>query len=426
MKKTFTILAAAMFCGIININAQCTGDRYKLEVFSNFDITSDILYGSNINYAALNEDLTLDFYEPNGDTETSRPLIVLAHGGSFIGGSKTGSDVVPLAQDFAKMGYVVASINYRKGFENLFAIDSTDATETVVRAVHDFRAAIRYFKKDFSENGNIYGVDTSLIFAGGVSAGAITAVHVAYMNSESEIPSYIDTTKVGLGGGIEGLSGNPGYNSGITAVINIAGALRDTNWMNVNDLPILSFHGNLDATVPYDTDIIPSPLGGGIMEVDGSLSIHRRANNIGIENCFHTHFEAGHTPHNGNATYTDTTEGVMANFMASFICNETLVCGTNDTIIDFSVDPNGTTLINENVSYGTKIYPNPSSGIVNIESDLAIQSIQLTNLLGEIVISKLSENLNKIQLSKENLPSGIYILTINTTKGPITKKISFK
>ena len=66
---------------------------------------------------------------------------------------------------------------------NPFALDSIDGTETVVRAVHDYRAAIRYFKKDFSENGNIYGIDTSLIFAGGVSAGAITAVHVAYMDN---------------------------------------------------------------------------------------------------------------------------------------------------------------------------------------------------------------------------------------------------
>ena len=80
-------------------------------------------YGNNINYAGFAEDLMLDVYEPNGDTlangdsVTDRPLVLLAHGGSFIGGSKTGSDVVPLAESFAKMGYVVASINYRLGFQ---------------------------------------------------------------------------------------------------------------------------------------------------------------------------------------------------------------------------------------------------------------------------------------------------------------------
>lgn len=420
-----------MFFASINTSAQCVGDRYKLEMFSDFNISSDIQYGSNINYAGFNDDLILDVYEPNGDTMsngdpvTNRPLVILAHGGSFIGGSKTGSDVVPLAESFAKMGYVVASINYRLGFSNPFAIDSIDGTETVVRAVHDYRAAIRYFKKDFSENGNFYGIDTSLIFAGGVSAGAITAVHVAYMDNASEIPNYIDTNQAGLGGGIEGLSGNLGYQSGITAVINIAGALRDTNWMNMSDVPILSFHGDLDVTVPYATDVIPSPLGGDVMKVDGSFSIHARANNIGLENCFHTHYGAGHVPHTGSAIYTDTTINMMANFMSSFVCNETLVCGTNDTLIDFNVDPNSIASFYDNISDMIKIYPNPSSDLVNIESEFVIQSIQLTNLLGKIVVLKSNLNVNKTELSKNNLPNGLYILTLNTANGPVIKRISF-
>ena len=74
--------------------------------------------------------------------------------------------------------------------------------------------------------------------------------------------------------------------------------------------------------------------------------------------------------------------------MSSFVCNETLVCGTNDTLIDFSVDPNSPASIYYSSIDRTKIYPNPSSDLVNIESDFAIQSIQLTNLLGEIVVLK--------------------------------------
>ena len=89
---------------------------------------------------------------------TERPLIIWAHGGSFVAGSKTGTDVVPLAEDFAKMGYVTASISYRLGMENtpLPGPDSVDATETVIRAVHDGRAAVRFFRKDYVENGNTY------------------------------------------------------------------------------------------------------------------------------------------------------------------------------------------------------------------------------------------------------------------------------
>ena len=77
MKKIFTLIAVAMFFGTININAQCTGDRYKMQIFSGFDITSDILYGNNISYTGSSEDLTLDVYEPAGDTETNRPLMII-------------------------------------------------------------------------------------------------------------------------------------------------------------------------------------------------------------------------------------------------------------------------------------------------------------------------------------------------------------
>ena len=421
MKKIFTFIAVAMFLGTINTNAQCTGDRYKMQIFSGFDITSDILYGNNISYTGSSEDLTLDVYEPAGDTETNRPLMIICHGGNFTSGSKTGSDVVPLAEDITKMGYVVASINYRLGFEGLFSgtLDSVFATETVVRAVHDYRAAIRYFKKDFSENGNTYGIDTSLIFASGVSAGAITAVHLGYMDQPSEIPTYIDTNKVGLGGGIEGISGNPGYNSKIAGVINIAGAIRDTNWMQANDTPILSFHGDQDATVPYDTDIIYLLGAFEIMRVDGSQSIHLRTNNVGITNCFLTHYGAGHVPHVGSDPFKDTTLTYMSNFMSSIVCNETLNCSYDGTTVT-------NVAVSETLSYKTDIYPNPTNNFFRINSEVLIEEINIINLLGEIVATERNVNSTSIEMQRNNIPSGVYLLTIKTVNGVKTQKISFE
>jgi para-nitrobenzyl esterase len=420
MKKTFTLIATAMFFGTITTNAQCSGDRYKMQIFNGFDITSDILYGNNISYTGGSENLTLDVYEPAGDTETNRPLMIICHGGNFTSGSKTGSDVVPLAEDITKMGYVVASINYRKGFEGLFSgtLDSVFATETVVRAVHDYRAAIRYFKKDFSENGNTYGIDTSLIFASGVSAGAIAAVHVAYMNQPSEIPTYIDTNKVGLGGGIEGLSGNQGYSSTIAGVINIAGALRDTNWMQTNDTPILSFHGDQDATVPYGTDIIWLLGAFEIMRVDGSQSIHLRANNVGITNCFLTHYGEGHVPHVGNNLIKDTTLTYMSNFMSSIVCSETLNCGYDGTTVYLGIA--------EGNQEEVTVYPIPAASNITIQARSIIKEVQLMNLLGEIVLTKQGNNADNMQITRNQLPIGVYILSIKTDIGTTTKKISYE
>ena len=55
----------------------------------------------------------MDFYAPPpaSDKRAKRPVVVLIHGGSFIGGDK--SSWAPLATVLAQRGFVVGSINYR-------------------------------------------------------------------------------------------------------------------------------------------------------------------------------------------------------------------------------------------------------------------------------------------------------------------------
>ena len=74
--------------------------------------------------------------------------------------------------------------------------------------------------------------------AGGVSAGGIIAVNAAYLDQESEIPAsivdYIDEN-----GGLEGSSGNEGYDSHFHGIINLCGAIGDYNWIVEGDIPIV-------------------------------------------------------------------------------------------------------------------------------------------------------------------------------------------
>lgn len=336
MKRSFSLIIFLLFftCNHIAKAQGCTSGRYSSPVFSSFNKTSDISYGQNIDYQGNNTDLKLDVYQPIGDTMTERPLIIWAHGGSFVAGSKTGTDVVPLAEDFAKMGYVTASISYRLGMENtpLPGPDSVDATETVIRAVHDGRAAVRFFRKDYVENGNTYKIDTSKIFFGGVSAGGFIALHLAYLDLGNEMPTdYVDTSQVGLNGGVEGNSGNPGYSSKVKAIINSAGALRDTSYMSNNTTPVISFHGTQDATVPYGSTVIYMLGIFPIMQVDGSESIHQQANKLGINNCFIPFNGQDHVPHVANATYYDTVYTFTKNFLMQFVCNSFIYC-SYDTI----------------------------------------------------------------------------------------------
>ena len=125
--------------------------------------TSNVVYGANIKANGANQSLTMDIYQPTGDVETARPLIVWAHGGSFIGGTSADADVATLSQAFAKKGYVCASINYRLG---LTPFDSVGAVKAVLRAVQDMKASIRFFYKD-KLTTDTYKIDTNNIFIGG-------------------------------------------------------------------------------------------------------------------------------------------------------------------------------------------------------------------------------------------------------------------
>lgn len=395
----------------------CGNGRYMSKVFTGFDLTSDIKFGYNYNLNGNIDSLKLDVYQPQGDTLSMRPLMILIHGGTFIGGSKTGADVKPLAEDFAKMGFVTSSINYRLGMQGIPfpGPDSSDATESVIRAVHDARAAVRFFKKDFSENGNTYKIDTNLIFILGVSAGAITAIHLAYLDEISEYPTYVDTTKLGLGGGIAGNSGNPGYSSAVKAIINSAGAVRDTSWIKPGNTPILSFHGTNDGTVPYGTDMISVSGIWQIMVVDGSASIEVRTGNLGVTSCLKTFPGADHTPHVGNAQYTDTLERYSSNFLKGFICN--------GAAIECSFDFVG---LNEFVNNDdvVSVYPNPSNGTFNILLPEAENFKEVTfnmyNILGEKIYCQNLIN-HTTQINNEPLVPGMYLYVISRGNEPIGK-----
>ena len=152
----------------------CDDFRYRYTgAFDEVEVDYDVPYGENINVNFVPEELVVDIYTPVGDSHESRPLVIMAHGGFFVAGSNDGIDVVPLCEDLARMGYVVASMSYRLGVD-LFGDLQTEFVKAVWRGVHDSRAAVRYFRQSV-DYGNPYAIDTNRIFLGGVSAGGFIA-----------------------------------------------------------------------------------------------------------------------------------------------------------------------------------------------------------------------------------------------------------
>ncbi|MBL4623653.1 MAG: T9SS type A sorting domain-containing protein [Flavobacteriales bacterium] len=416
MKKITTLLSILL--ATYSFAQDCAQGRYKDEIFSTVNKTSNIQYGSNDDKNGANVNLSLDVYQPDGDTITDRALIIMAHGGSFIGGSKTGSDVVDLCNDLAKKGYVVASIDYRIGMNGIPfpGPDSADATETVFRAVQDGRAAVRFFRKDFVENANSYGIDSSQIYFAGVSAGGFIALHLAYLDEMAEFPSYVDTVaEPGLTGGLEGNSGNAGYSSKVVAIVNIAGALGDRSWATAGSTPCLSLHGNQDGTVPYNTDILYMSGIFEIMVVDGSSSVATQLDAVGVNNCYKEFNGADHVPHVNSQTYYDTTLTYMTGFLAQFTCGDPFTCS----------DATLFTSINKlNASHTVfDVYPNPATNFITVKSGLLNEAtIEIFDLLGKRVYFNQSANSTEI-IDVSNLKSGQYVVKLSDDTGSVSQKM---
>lgn len=409
----FTILGLSFG---MKAQAQCSGERYYNFVFPNAPIvTSNVAYGENTKFEGNNQILKLDVYEPNGDTASLRPLVIFAHGGSFVGGSKTGTDVVPFCKDLAKLGYVTASIEYRLGMNGLPlpGPDSSDATEAVMRGVHDGRAAVRFFRKNADTGGNTYRIDPNNIFFGGSSAGGFIALQMAYLDQPSEIPTYIDTVgQQGLTGGIEGNSGNPGYSSEVRAIINMCGAIGDTSWINAGDEPVINFHGTNDDVVPFGTDIITLLGFFPLLKVDGSNSVNARVNHLGITNCFEIHEGQGHTPATGNAAYYDTSLVKIRNFLYHFVCGDALNCNYNGSVVNAA----GTGIQdNSAISQQWSIFPNPASNYLTIDLNNVASNqtqVNIINALGQTVVSIENKIHKQLQVDMNDLPKGIYFVQL--------------
>jgi hypothetical protein len=422
MKKLYhSMLALLVLATAGTAQTTCNGGRYATDVYTNVTTTSGVVYGNNTNYLGNAQSLTLDVYQATGDTSIARPLIIWVHGGSFLGGSSTDVDVSSLSTHFAKKGFVCASINYRLGMSQ---IDSSNAIYAVIRAVQDLKAAVRFFRKD-KANGNTYKIDTSNIFIGGSSAGAITVLHAVYLKRDCQIYPYINPTKLAQLGGLSGTSGNPGYSTSVKGVISLCGALATYGLMEVGDVPLCSMHGTADQTVIYGRGVV-NP-GIPLMYLDGSRVIYKQAIKIGVQNNFYTFVGAPHVPYAGNTTaqlaYMDTT----VNFVRDFLIGR-LGC-TNPALQPADAPFGNATLYTYNPcvtgieTYNTtnllnRVYPNPSNGNVNLvfTNNNATHIIELSDMTGKLVASGKTNEATYV-LEKGSLNPGVYFLRVSNAQG---------
>ena len=396
-------LCLLLLASISPILAQCNGDRYLNSVFTAVNDTQNIKYS----YSNGATGLRMDVYEPAGDINApARPLIIMAHGGSFTAGDENSADIVEICTRFAKHGYVAASIQYR--LANLTQlIDSTQMIGVVLRAVHDMKASVRYFRED-AATVNRFNIDSTKIFVGGASAGAILAAHLVYLNDLTEVPTYIADI-VAANGGIDGSSGYPNHSSTVQGLINFCGGLNKAEWIDAGDVPLVSIHGNVDSTVPYGHGEVLQSSGGALFDLvtlDGSQIMHARAESEGVYNALWTIAGGEHMVHT-DAAHIDQTETFVCNFLYPLVCT----------------DVNGIESA-EQFAFAVSIAPNPNQGTFHVQlpQENGTYQVALFDAVGKQLAQYSQVSGGTFDIA-QNLAKGIYWLQVNHAKGTVTKPI---
>jgi len=313
---SITVLVSPLI--VFSQPTDCLTDRYQKKVFNNIKITNNITYGLAQNVLGLNQSLELDFYEPNPTEEylEKRPLVLMFFGGSFVTGSKNDTSIKTWCDSLAHYGYACAAVEYR--LDNIFNfVLPNQGVRAAYRAIQDGRAAIRFLLEDPNNFG--FNIASDYIYTGGESAGAITAIHIAYLD-DTERPTESFNPDMGC----LDCSGNT-YNQpfSIAGVIDLWGATLDLDYIDkAEDVPMVIIHGDNDDVVPFTSGFpFNIPL---LPVVFGAVPLDNKMNIDNISHQFYPYIGEGHTIYGSQSGFPNQFWKPIFMQATEFIEEETL------------------------------------------------------------------------------------------------------
>jgi len=417
--KTRLLILFITLVSFTGLSAQCL-DPYYPKIYSSRE-EAGIIFGTVDQYDGTPVVLKMNIWKPVGDNNTTRPLLIWIHGGGFYSGVK--EDMDSLASYYAQRGYVSATIAYRLGFYGPgfypapFTYDSSEVIRAAFRAIQDAHGALRFLKG----RAAVDSTNTQLAFVGGASAGAITALNLAYVNDPSEQPGDVDSisnvvtlfsnaVRPSLGPYTGALNLN-GENSDVKAVVNLFGAVLDTTVIDLNTDPALfSYHQTGDPVVPCGYNVglwnMPLNVSANYPHLYGSCAIESRVLNLGYSP---THYQS--------LFYNGTTHGIhdeplvdtlVARFLSDLICET--IAGVNDPGDSFQA---------------SVLYPNPAGEEVFLKTGkhFGVTEIRVCNLSGAVVYKQEVITPSTVTIPLRNLSNGIYFMQITSSAGTESLKL---
>jgi dipeptidyl aminopeptidase/acylaminoacyl peptidase len=224
------------------------------------------------------ENLKLDVYLPQSDSDFERATIIYLHGGGFSSGKRDSEGIKKFCNEMAGYGYVVASISYRltrKDKESGFGCEcpAEDKLNTFIWAAQDVQDATFFLIQNLEQ----FGINPQKIILAGSSAGAEAVLNAAYLPPMCY-----------------GLDSGPVSYAG---VISMAGAIPDTVVIyDESAVPSMLFHGTDDNAVPYATAPHHYCKQGdpGYLILNGSYTIAQKLKELNVPYWLHTTCGAGH------------------------------------------------------------------------------------------------------------------------------------
>ena len=383
-------------CGSILATHAQSGQRYAEPVFETVNIMEGIRFSSAVKVGESSPtDLFLDFYEPEGDTFTKRPLVITVFGGAFVAGGRDFVDMQAYCTRLAQHGYVAASIDYR--LLSMWQISHTGLMRDAYMAAQDVSSAIRFLKY----HGDEYKIDTSQVFLLGNSAGSIAILCDLFMDESERPAETFESPDLGPVHS-SGFEEYAGVSAKVAGAIPHWGGVLDLDFISKEEyVPLCMIHGTDDTTVPYDSGYCYSSSLFGLMPyIYGSHSIANRLEAMGITDYEFHSFEG-----EGHSFYLDLTWLNEEKFDACFNI-------TRDFLFRHLNFP---TALHESHDLNIQVYPNPASDLLTIGFDPTMQdnviSVEVTDVSGRRMYS---ENASGVQatIDVSQWPSGVYFVRI--------------